>query len=168
MFTLAISCLTTSHLLLFMDLTLQIPTQYCSLQQWILLSPPDISATVHSLLIWPIHFVLSETISNCLPLFPSSILDSFQPGEGGLIFWCLFLSFYTVCGVLMAYWVVCHFLLQSTMCCQNSPLWPVLNGMAHSFIELHKTLFQDKAMSDPLKGDKGPKDMLTECKDGNH
>ena len=32
MFTLAISCLTTSNLPWFMDLTLQVPIQYCSLQ----------------------------------------------------------------------------------------------------------------------------------------
>ena len=39
-FTLAISCLTTSDLPWFMDLTFQIPVQYCSLQhQTLLLSP---------------------------------------------------------------------------------------------------------------------------------
>ena len=36
-FTLAISCLTTSHFPWFMDLTFQVPMQYCSLQQWTLL-----------------------------------------------------------------------------------------------------------------------------------
>ena len=40
MFTLAISCLTTSNLPWFMDLTFQVPMQYCSLQhQTSLLSP---------------------------------------------------------------------------------------------------------------------------------
>ena len=34
MFTLAISCLTTSNLPWFMDLTFQVPMQYCSLQHW--------------------------------------------------------------------------------------------------------------------------------------
>ena len=39
-FTLAISCLTTSNLTWFMDLTFQVPMQYCSLQhQTLLLSP---------------------------------------------------------------------------------------------------------------------------------
>ena len=39
-FTLAISCLTTSNLPRFMDLTFQVPMQYCSLQhQTLLLSP---------------------------------------------------------------------------------------------------------------------------------
>ena len=47
MFTLTISCLTTSDLSWFMDLTPQIPMQYCSLQQWTLFSPPDTSTTIH-------------------------------------------------------------------------------------------------------------------------
>ena len=37
MFTLAISCLTTSNLPWFMDLTFQVPVQYCSLQHQTLL-----------------------------------------------------------------------------------------------------------------------------------
>ena len=40
MFTLAVSCLTTSNLPWFMDLTFQVPMQYCSLQHWTLLLPP--------------------------------------------------------------------------------------------------------------------------------
>ena len=40
MFTLAISCFTTSNLPWFMDLTFQIPMQYCSLQNWTLLPIP--------------------------------------------------------------------------------------------------------------------------------
>ena len=40
MFTLDISCLTTSNLPWFMDLTFQVPRQYCSLQHWTLLPPP--------------------------------------------------------------------------------------------------------------------------------
>ena len=40
MFTLAISCLSTSNFLWFMDLTFQVPMQYCSLRhQTLLLSP---------------------------------------------------------------------------------------------------------------------------------
>ena len=40
MFTLAISCLTTSNLPWFMNLTFQVPMQYCSLQHWTLLPSP--------------------------------------------------------------------------------------------------------------------------------
>ena len=45
MFTLAISCLTTSNLPWFMDLTSQVPMQYCSLQHQTLLLSPVISMT---------------------------------------------------------------------------------------------------------------------------
>ena len=45
MFTLAISCLTTSNLPWFMDLTLQVPMQYCSLQDRTLLPSPVTSTT---------------------------------------------------------------------------------------------------------------------------
>ena len=44
MFTLAISCLTTSNLPWFMDLTFQVPIQYCSLQHQTLL-PSRVTST---------------------------------------------------------------------------------------------------------------------------
>ena len=44
-FTLDISCLTTSNLPWFMDLTFQVPMQYCSLQHWTLLFSPVTSTT---------------------------------------------------------------------------------------------------------------------------
>ena len=44
-FTLALSCLTTSNLCWFMDLTFQVPMQYCSLQQQTLLPSPVTSTT---------------------------------------------------------------------------------------------------------------------------
>ena len=45
MFTLATSCLTTSNLPWFMDLTFQVPMQYCSLQHWTFLLSPVTSTT---------------------------------------------------------------------------------------------------------------------------
>ena len=47
MFILAIFCLTTSNLPWFMDLTLQVPMQCCSLQHQTLLPSPVISTTGH-------------------------------------------------------------------------------------------------------------------------
>ena len=44
-FTLAISYLTTSNLPWFMDLTFQVPMQYCSSQHWTLLLSPVTSTT---------------------------------------------------------------------------------------------------------------------------
>ena len=45
MFTLSISCLTTSNLPWFMDLTFQVPMQYCSLQYQTLI-PSPVSSTM--------------------------------------------------------------------------------------------------------------------------
>jgi len=61
-FTLAISCLTSSYLPWFMDLTFKILMQYCSLQHQTLLSPPDTSTTGH-------HFCFGTAASFILKLF---------------------------------------------------------------------------------------------------
>ena len=130
MFTLVISCLTTSKLPWFMDLTFQVPKQCCSLQHWTLLPSPVTSTTgivftfsLHLfILAWRIpgteepgglpslglhrvghdwkdsNFILSRVIS---PLFSSSILGTYWPGE--FIFQChIFLPSLTVHGVLKA------------------------------------------------------------------
>ena len=56
MFTLVISCLTTSNLPWFMDLTFQVPMQYCSLQHRTLLPSPVTSTTgVVFALAWSLH-----------------------------------------------------------------------------------------------------------------
>jgi len=51
--------------------------------------------------LWPSHFILSGAISNCPPLFSSTILGSFWPGVF-IFWWCIFLPFHTVCEVLAA------------------------------------------------------------------
>ena len=113
-----------------MDLTFQVPMQYCSLQHWILLSPPVVVVQLrpHGLqyarltqthvleLVLPSnHLVLRPQLgvvsavaqplhsSGAISLFfPSNILDTYRPGEG-LIFQChIFLPFHTVDGVLKA------------------------------------------------------------------
>ena len=92
MFTLAISCLTTSNLPWFMDLTFQVPVQYCSLQYWTLLPLPVTSTTGHC-------FCFGSGSS--FLLFSSSILGTYSPGE--FIFQChIFLPFHTVHGVFKA------------------------------------------------------------------
>ena len=145
MFTLAISCLTTSNLPWFMDLTFQVSMQYCSLQRQILLSSPDTSTTEASFPLWPIYFILPGAISSSPPLFPSSILDTFW--LGGLIFQChIILPFYTVHGVLtvsILEWFTIHS-SSGPRFCQNSPLWPWVSphSTAHGFTELCKSLHQ--------------------------
>ena len=71
-----------------------------------------------SFLLWPSCFILSGVISNCPLLFLSSV-------------WAYLLFAFPYCS-----WsshgkntrVRCHFLLQWTMICLNSPLWPICLG----------------------------------------
>ena len=76
-FTLAISYLTTSNLPWFMDLTFQVPMQYCSLQHWPCFyhqSHPQLGIV----LLWLHPFILSGVIS---PLISCSILGTYWSGE---------------------------------------------------------------------------------------
>ena len=78
-----------------MDLTFQVPMQYCSLQHQTLTS---ITSHIHNwvlFLLWFRLFILSVFIS---PLISSSILGTYQVGE--FIFQCpIFLPLHTVRGV---------------------------------------------------------------------
>ena len=94
MFTLAISCLTTSNLPLFMDLTFQVPMQYCSLQHWTYVPSPG---TFLSLGVVSFHSFWSY--------FPSLLQEHIGHllTWGWFIFQCpIFLPFHTVHGVLKA------------------------------------------------------------------
>ena len=128
MFTLAISCLTMPNLPGFMDLTFQLPVQYCSLQHQTLLSLPDISPNEHHFCFVPSHFILYWALSNCHPLFSSSILDTFRPGGRGTHLPVLYLFVFS-----FSPWsshgkntgVGCGFPFQWTTFCQSSSLWPI-------------------------------------------
>ena len=139
MFTLAIYCLTTSNLPWFMDLTFQVPIQYCSLQHQTWLPSPDIHTWVLFLL-WLWLFILSGAIS---PLFSSSILGTYWPEE--FIFQChILLPFHIVNGVLKAR-ILKNFVIPfssrphfvRTLNYEHLS-WVALHGMAYSFIELDK------------------------------
>ena len=120
-----------------MDLTFQVPLQYCSLQHQTLLSSP-VTSTTRCWFCFGSVFILSGVIS---PLISSSILGTY---------WGVHLSYlfaFSYCS-----WgsqgknteMVCHPLLQWTTFCQNSPPWTIfwgaLQGMAHSFTELDKAV----------------------------
>ena len=123
-----------------MDLTFQVPMQYCSLQHQTLLPSPVTSTTKYCFCFGSISsfFLIS-------PLISSSILVIYQHGE--FIFQSpIFLPFHTVHGVLKARILKClpfpspvyHVLSElSTM---TWPSWVALHGMAHSFIELDKAV----------------------------
>ena len=81
-FTHVISCFTIFSLPWFMDLTFQVLMQYCSLQHWTLLFPPDTS-TMSVISALAQLFILSGAIS---PFFLNSILETYQPEW--LISWC--------------------------------------------------------------------------------
>ena len=109
---LSISCLITSNLLWFTNLTFQVLMQYCSLQHWTLPSPPDTSTTE-----W--RFYISPASSFFLELFLcSSPIAYWTPIDlGGLssyvISFCLLLSSWGSWGKNTE--VVCCSLLRWTM-----------------------------------------------------
>ena len=150
MVNLAISCLTTSSLSWVMNLTLQVPIQYCSLQHWTLLSPPDTSTTEH-------HFCFRPATS-CFPeLFVIALCSS------PVVYWthsnlgvsssdkyfCLFilsLGFFR-----QEYWNGLPFpppteQILSELFTMTYLYWVALHGMAHRFTELCKLLWNDKAV----------------------
>ena len=89
MLTLDISCLVTSNLPWFMDLTFQVPMQYCPVQQQTLLSSPVTSKTGCCFHFGSV-FILSGVFS---PLFSSSILAPTDLGSWSfsVISFCLFI-----------------------------------------------------------------------------
>ena len=123
-FNLAISCLTTSNLPWFMDLTFQVLIQYCSLTAWTLLSSLDTSTTECHFWFRPIASFFLELLVIALCSFP---VVYWTPSNLGVHLQVsnLFAFSYCLCGFPgKNTGVGCHFLLQWTMFCQNSSLWP--------------------------------------------
>ena len=128
MFTLAIFCLTTSNLPWFMDLIFQVSNQYCSLQHWALLSPPDASITER-------HFCFGPATSFFLELLVIALCHSpaayWTPSDVGAHLPMSFFFAFSYC-----LWGSCrkntgvgfHSLLQWIMFCQNSSLWLICLG----------------------------------------
>ena len=126
-----------------MDLTFQIPMQYCSLQHWTLLPSPVTSTAGHC-------FRFGSISSFFLVLFlHSSPVAYWAPTD-------LWSSPFSELSYLFAFsyclWgsqgknteVVYQYLLQWSTFCQNSPPWPVHLRwpymVAYSFIELDKAV----------------------------
>ena len=124
-FSLAISCLTTSNLPWFKDLIFQVPMQCCSLHHQTLLPSPVTSTTGCCFALAPSLHSLSDVIS---PLLSRSILGTYWSGE--LLFqWPIFLPFHCSWGSQgKSTEVVCYSLLQWTTFCQNSQMWPIHLG----------------------------------------
>ena len=135
-FTLAIY-LTTSNLPWFMDLTFQVPMQYCSLQHWTLLLSPVTSTT-------GCCFCFGYVSSFFLELFLHwSPVAYWAPTDLGSSSFSILSFAFSYCS-----WgsqgkntqVVHHSLFQWTTFCQNSPPWPICLGWPYSFIELDKAV----------------------------
>ena len=142
MFTLAISCLTTSSLPWFMDLTFQVPMQYCSLQHWTLLLSPVSSTTGYC-------FSFGSIPSFFLELFlywsPVAYWASTNLGSSSLIVlsFCLFILFMGFSrqeyrSGLPFPSPMDHILSELSTTTHSS--WVDLHCMAHSFIELHEAV----------------------------
>ena len=142
MFTFAISCLTTSNLPWFMDLTFQVPMQYCSLQHRTLLPSPVTSTT-------GCCFCFGSVSSYFLELFlHSSPVAYWAPTDLGSSSFSV-LSFYLFVLSMgfsrQEYWnglpfpsPVDHILSELSTMTHLS--WVALHGMVHSFIELDKAV----------------------------
>ena len=142
MFTLDISCLTTSSSPWFMDLTFQVPKQYCSLRHRTLLPSPVTSTAEHC-------FCFGSVSSFFLEIFlHSSPVAYWAPNNLGsssfsVISFCIFLllvgfSRQEYLSGLPFPSPVDHVLSElSTMTCLS---WVTLHSMTHSFIELDKAV----------------------------
>ena len=138
MFTLAISCLTTSNLPWFVDLTFQVPMHSCPFQHQTFLLSPVTSTAGYFFHFGSIPFILSGVIS---PLISSSILGTYRPGEF-LFQYPIILPSHTVHGVLKARMLKSFAIPFSLGPHSVRPLqpWPNRLGWPHtawcSFIEL--------------------------------
>ena len=125
-----------------MDLTFQVPMQYCSLLHWTLLPSPVIYTTGCCFCFGSISSFFLELFLHCFPVaywLPTDLGSS----SFSVLLFCLFILFMVFSR--QEYWSglpfpspVEHFLLElSTMTCLS---WVPLHGMAHSFIELDKAV----------------------------
>ena len=142
MFTLAISCLTTSNLPWFMDLTFQVPVQYCSLQHRTLLPSPVTSTPGCCFCFGSIPSFFLELFLHWSPVAYWAPTDLGSSSFSVLTF-CLFILFM---GFLrQEHWSglpvpspVDHILSgPSTM---THPTWVALCTVAHGFIGLDKAV----------------------------
>ena len=141
-FTLATSYLTTCNLPWFMDLTFQIPMQYCSLQHWTSLPSPVTSTTGCWFCFGSVYSIFLELFLHWCPVayWTSTDLGS---SSFSILSFCLFILFMGFSR--QEYWSglpfpspVDHVLSElSTM---TRPSWVALHGMAHGFIELDKAV----------------------------
>ena len=152
MFNLAISYLTTSNLLWFIDLRFLM--QHCSLQYRTLLSPPGTSTTEHWFRFGPATSFFLELLP--IALCPSPVAYWTPPNLGDSSFSVLSFCFFSCCS-----WgsqgknaeEVCHSLLQWITFCQNSPPWPIHLGWSDiSSVQFSSVAQSCLTLCDPMNG----------------
>ena len=129
MFTLAISCLPTSNLPRFMDLTFQVAMEYWFLQHWTLL--PSLVTSLTGFVCFFFFFALALSLHCFWSYFStisSSILGTYQPGEFIFQHPIFLPSYCSLCSQGKNTEVVCHSLPQWITFCQNSPPCPICLG----------------------------------------
>ena len=141
MFILAISCLTTSSLPWFMDLTFQVPMQYCSLQHRTLLLSPVTSTTGCCFYFGSIPSFFLELFLHWSPVAYWALTD-LGSSSFNILSFCLFILFMGFSR--QEYWSGLPFPSPVDHVCQNSPPWPDWLGWVYtawlSFIELDKAV----------------------------
>ena len=123
-----------------MDITFQVPMQYCSLQHQTLLPSPVTSTTGCCFYFGSISSLFLELLFHSFPVawwVPTDLGSS----SCGVIF----LPFHTVHGVLkerMPKWFAIPFSIGPHFVrpLHHDTSWVALHGMVHSFIELDKTV----------------------------
>ena len=139
MFSITISCLTTSNVPWFMDLTFQVRMQYCSLQPQTLPPSPVTSTTGSCFCFGSVFSFFLELFLHWSPVAYWAPTDM-ESSSFSVLSFCIFMGFSR-----QEYWSgfpfpspVDHVLSElSTMTCLS---WVALHGMAHSFIELYKAM----------------------------
>ena len=136
----------------FMDLTFQVPMQYCSLQHQTLLLSPVTSTTGYCFCFGPIPSFFLELFLHWSPgayWAPTDLGSS----SFSILSFCLFILFMEFSR--QEHWSglpfpspADHILSElSTMTC---PSWLVLHGFTHSFTELDKAVVQVIRLDSPL------------------
>ena len=141
-FTLAISCLTTSNLPWFMDLTFQVPMQYWSLQHQALLLSPITSKTECCFCSGSVTSFFLELLLHWSPVayWAPSDLGSSSFRALSFCFFILFMGFSR-----QEYWSGLPYPspmdhVWSELSTMIRPSWVSLHEMAHSFTELEKAV----------------------------
>ena len=131
-----------------MDVTVQVPMPYCSLQHWTLLPSPITSTTECCFCFGSISSFFLQLLLHSSPV-ASWALTNLGSSSLTVISFCLFILFMGFSR--QEYWSslpfpspVDHILSErSTVTCLS---WVALHGMAHRFIELCKPLCHNKAV----------------------